>query len=282
MIAPTVQRGMPFGDYCNLQAVNATLLMTYHDVSPAEARDVQIRGEKETTSLVKGHASHSAILEPEKFDREYAMVPAFGDYRVKENKDKKAKWLEEHGESIILDPDEYGAAINIRNSVMKDAFISTLFTGAGLNEATLLWTDADTGLDCKGRIDRLTTWHNYPVILDLKTTRSLDDREIQKAILNYGYHIRMAFYLDAMMLCKPGEYRVFLAWVLNRPPWIGRVTELDEDALEEGRAQYRKLLNLHAACVKADHWPGYTKSAADAPEVIGLPPWGYVLTSPKG
>ncbi len=273
---PEIIQGMSFADYCDLDAANATTFLTYSGQSPAEARHEQIHGRDPTESLVKGHATHSAVLEPEMFERDYATMPAFGDFRTKANREKRDAWLEEHKESITLTPGEYGAATAMCDSLRGDPFIGDLFSGRGINEVTLTWTDADTGLACKARIDRLTYYHRYEAIIDLKTARDIDDYSLQKAIANYHYHIRMAWYVDALMLVKSTEFRVMLVWVLNKAPWVGRVTELDEDDLQEGRLQYRRLLKIHAECLEANEWPGYPQGV----EPLGLPAWAFQLHKP--
>ncbi len=268
-------RNLPFGAYCDIDAVNASTLLTYKGQSPVEARHEQIHALGETTAQVQGHASHSAILQPDIFERDYAMIPKYG--RKKADLDAKAKWETEHAQSIILDAREYGVAVNVRNAILKGP-LSCLFTGDGINEATILWTDEKTGLRCKARIDRLTTWRGYQCLVDLKTARSITDYAVGRAIAEFHYHIRMAFYAEALRAVDLEPNRVILAWALNSEPWTTRATDMLEDTLAEGAAWWRKLLDLHARCVMAGDWPGY----GDCPEPIGLPKWAFTLTQPKG
>lgn len=282
--------GLSFAAYSDLPGVNATLLLTYAGQSEAEARYEQTHGQDDTIATLRGHASHTAILEPDVFERDYPKPPEFGNLRTKEGREKRDKWNAQHANVITLTADDYEVAVNIRNAVLKDPFVSTLFDGLGMNEVTLKWTDEDTALPCKARIDRLTTWRNYPTLIDLKTTREIGDPEdddhrvLQRIVAEYSYHVRMAWYLDAVKLYhetlrKPGDtkpiYRTFLVWVLNRPPYLCCATELDDPSLAEGRAEYRKLLRIHAACVKANEWSGYTRGPDDAPTPLGLPAWAF-------
>ena len=275
---PEIIYGMSFGDYCDIAAVNATKLLTYFECSPEEAYFKQTHDDKDSESLRRGHAGHAAILEPDTFERDFARMPRLGDSRTKAAKEAKAEFEEAHKDSIILTDGEYIAATSMRDSVLKDSFISEFFTGKGTNEVTVLWTDDETDLPCKARIDRLTFFHGYQVLLDIKTARDVNDYWIQKAIADYRYHIRMAWYMDALNRIKLADWRVCLVWVLNRAPWTARVTEFEEDDLLEGRLQYRSLLNTHAHCLERGYWPGYAQGI----EPLGLPRNRFKLHQPKG
>ena len=277
-VKPEIVHGMSFADYVDLDRVNASTLLTYHECSPQEARYKQVHAEKDSTSLVKGHATHAAILEPEVFAAQFASMPKFGDYRVPENKANRTQWEAEHAKSILLTESEHEAAISMRDSVLKSKTTKEFFDGDGTNEVTILWADADTGLPCKARIDRLTLYHGYQMLIDVKTARDIDDYWAQKAIADYRYHIRMTWYLDALNLIKLADWRVCLVWVLNRAPWTARVTEFEEDDLIEGRLQYRRLLDTHARCLESGYWPGYAAGI----EPLGLPRYAYKLHQPKG
>jgi len=279
---PEIIHHLPFAAYCDLSAVNATTLLTYWRVSPQEARHVQLYDIEQTPSLVKGHATHAAILEPDVFEREYMTAPAFGNMRKKAVQEVRDKWNEEHKDSVVLTHEERESVIAMRKSVLEDPFISELFTGKGENEVTLTWTDEETGFACKARIDRLIeNWHLYHVLLDIKTARDIDDGSLQKAIAAYHYHIRLGWYLDALGLVAPQSiknFRVFIVWILNRAPWTARVTEFEDDDLKEGRLQYKRLLRLHMECVTAGKWPGYPAGV----EPLGLPVWAFELHRPRG
>ena len=230
--------GMSFADYVNIDAVNASTLLTHWGVTPAEARYVQLHGDDDTTAKVTGSAAHAVILEPSVFEDHFVTQPTaaqfgFGDFRTKKAKEARDAWLEEHKDSVTINEGEYKAAIGMRDATKSDEFLSSLLTSSGKNELTLLWTDEPTGLKCKALVDRITTYRGYPTLIDIKTTRALDDYFLQKSMAMYHYHIRVAWYMDALQLrfADKKEIRVFLLWVLNRPPYIGRVTEVEEDGL---------------------------------------------------
>jgi len=263
-----------FAEYCDLRRVNATTLLTYAGRSAEEARHEQLFPKDDTESLVKGHAAHAALLEPDVFAKLYATMPNFGDYRTKAAKEKRAAWEKEHQNSISINEEQHATAVSIRDRILADPELRQLFDGPGKNESTILWTDEETGLECKARTDRLTIFKGYQILIDLKTARNITDYGCQSAMADLGYAVRMAFYRDALDLVQPADWRVALVWALNTPPYTYRMTELMDEDLAEGRAAYRHYLNLHAECLANDAWPGYPIGF----EPLGLPPRGFRFT----
>lgn len=58
-----------------------------------------------------------------------------------------------------------------------------------------LFTDPDTGLDCKSKIDIL---HKNRLIVDFKSTSSRDYRSFLETCVKYDYDRQAAFYLDSI------------------------------------------------------------------------------------
>lgn len=269
---------IPFANYCNVKAVNVSTLLLYAGVTPEEGRFEELHPKKDTTSLVKGHATHAAVLEPNVFADTYCCMPSFGDRRTNAAKAAEAEWLRANGDKIALTEAENDAALGASKRLLESPITHDLFTGLGQNEVSVFWTDKATGLKCKARLDRLTEWHGYQTLADIKTAYDISDRGIATAIGEYRYPTRMAWYSDALALIRPAEWRVVFAWAKNKPSYEVRVTECDEDAMTEGRAQYRALLDLYAECLAADKWPSYPEGI----EVVNPPRWYYTYTQPKG
>ncbi len=143
---------------------------------------------------------------------------------------------------------------------------------------TVTWKDEETGLDCKGIIDRVCEWNGYTALIDLKTCVDADKDSFSKTIGNYGYHVRAAWYLDALNKIKPMDRRFFFVLVEKSPPYLCNWFDAhdDNDALiNEGRKVYRRLLKQYAECLKTREWSGYPVS--DSPEPISLQKWDYEL-----
>lgn len=75
------------------------------------------------------------------------------------------------------------------------------FTG-GEPQVSIFWTDEETGVPCKARLDYLKP----RAIVDLKSIGNEIGLPIEKAcyraVANYRYHIQAAFYLEAAAQCR--------------------------------------------------------------------------------
>ena len=270
--------GMSFADYVNIDAVNASTLLTHWGRTPLEARYEQLHGNDSSSAMTVGSAAHAAILETNTFEDVFVTQPTagglgFGDFRTKAAREARDTWLDEHKDSVTLTDSEYATAIGMRDATKKDEFLTSLLTSPGKNELTLVWTDKGTGLKCKARLDRITTYQGWNTLIDVKTARDLDTESCKRAIAKYHYHIRMAWYADALQLLFKGkkEIRVCLMWIKNSPPYLGRVQDLEDDSLAEGRRQYKRLFKLQAEGLKNNKWPGFP----DCVEPVELPSWAY-------
>ncbi|WP_282916571.1 PD-(D/E)XK nuclease-like domain-containing protein, partial [Streptomyces exfoliatus] len=70
-----------------------------------------------------------------------------------------------------------------------------LFTGQGIAERSLYWTDPATGVRCRVRPDWLKELPGLTLAVDLKTTKDASPQAVQKAIRDYSYHQQDALYI---------------------------------------------------------------------------------------
>lgn len=135
-------------------------------------------------------------------------------------------------------------------------------------EVSAFCPDPATGVMRRGRMDVL----GDRFITDLKSTTDASPEEFAKAAARFHYHQQAAWYLDlASDLGHPALGFAFIV-VEKKPPYLVSVIELDEEALDLGRALNARALALYAACVEADDWPGYTP---DGYATVSLPRWAF-------
>ena len=106
---------------------------------------------KETPALKLGTATHCAILEPERFVKEYIKAGNL-DRRTKEG---KAAWLEiEQTGKIVLTAEEYDKVTGMVSAIKNHEIASKLLSG-GLAEHSIYWNeniyslDTDMSILCK-------------------------------------------------------------------------------------------------------------------------------------
>jgi hypothetical protein len=144
----------------------------------------------------------------------------------------------------------------------------------GSPEQSLFWIDPATAVWCRARFDWLRDRApdgRRTLFCDYKTTKSAAPDEIEKAILNYGYHQQAAWYLDgvrALDLAEP-EAEFLLIFQEKAPPYLVTVAQIAYSSLRIGREQNRRAIELYAECTAANHWPGYTDGVAN----VALPIW---------
>lgn len=238
--------------------VSKSLLDQIHK-SPAHYK-AYIEGEKQepTPAMIFGSLVHSVVFA----QNNYAVLPANIDRRTKEGKAIYDMFmLANKGTELIVTEDQYQHAVQIRDAVFAHEKAALLLQN-GTAETSIFGKLED--LDAKCRVDFLNTKHN--VIVDLKTTNSAAPDEFAKSVWNYRYHVQAAFYLD---LTK--AERFFFIAVDKEKPFNVEIYELDSDAIEKGRSEYKQDIATLKKCLETNNWHGYTEDKKI--HIISLPAW---------
>ena len=227
----------------------------------------------DTPTLAFGRAYHSAILTPDEFKDKYVMRERGLNGNTKKYKEWSAE-IKLAGKTEIAASD-MDHLLGIQESISTNAEAKELLSGKGKNEASIVFIDPDTGIKCKMRIDRFTRHvfsEGQPAMsthVDFKGVQDASRDKFQKDIANYGYHMQGALYLDGANILSPlSRVFVFVAFE-KKPPYAIGVYYLDEDAIEQGRREYKRALQLLKYCQDNDDWPGYTTKV----EHISVPHW---------
>lgn len=144
----------------------------------------------------------------------------------------------------------------------------------GDKEVSAWGKDPVTGVLRRARFDCL----GPDFIGDLKSTRDASPEAFTRDVVNFRYQMQAAWYLDlAESLGHPALGFAFVA-VEKKPPYFPAVYELDEEALDLGRALNRHALDKYAVCRETGSWPGYS---GDQPwRTLSLP--AYAFKEPVG
>ena len=133
----------------------------------------------------------------------------------------------------------------------------------------MLWTDPESGAECKGRADLARLADGC--LLDLKTTPDASPAAFARSVLAYGYHCQGAAYESG---CKAlgAEIRDFLFLTVEKsPPFLAAVYRLPDSFLELGRRQWAAACRTFAECRERDAWPGYAPGITE----LELPRWAW-------
>ena len=142
-----------------------------------------------------------------------------------------------------LNAKEMAAVRGIRKSLESQPILADLLWGEGPTELSIFGRDAETGLDEKGRLDKLRTTKGGLIIGDLKITTvdPDDERAVQKQIYAMGYVKQLANYWD-LVANAAGEEPQGAVLVLgrNKPPFTARGWPLSDVDLDWGRRHNRE------------------------------------------
>lgn len=253
---------LSFRDYAAIDAVNWSTLSAMRK-SPLHYRHLLNRGRADTKELKLGRAGHVAVLEPERFLTDYAV---FGG-KVRKGKAWDAFKADNAGREILKLP-EYERCLAIAEAVRSHSEAAR-YLAAGIPEETIRWTDPETRLACKGRIDWVSSSRRAKV--DLKTARDIEMPVFARAVLRYGYHTQSAFYEDGWSTQHGEQLPSVIIAVESSEPYDVGVFRIDEDTVELGRDEYKKLLAQLSVHRGLDTWPGRYPLEMR----LELPPWAF-------
>jgi exodeoxyribonuclease VIII len=214
---------------------------------------------EETPSMVLGSLFHTLLLEPEKFQKEYAVSPKV-DRRTTRGREDYEQFVAYAENKIILTEDQYLKASTMASQIKEHEIVKTLLDDARF-EQSIFWTDQETGLQFKTRPD---IW-SRKMVVDVKTTTDASSHSFMRASLSYGYYLQAAMAFEACKaLGEPFEMFVILACE-KEAPHVPAVFIMDQDALQYGLNQFQSYKKILKKCMDEDKWPGY------AVQELGLP-----------
>lgn len=230
-----------------------------------------------TEAMIFGNAFHTFMLENETFDSRYYVKPeqmllrelveTFGKEDGRTRYELQKAWYDDFmsksshktilNEKQVLTLHEMAQALKNHTQAM-----STI--EGGKFEQSLFWKDKETGQVCKVRPD---IWH--PNLLgDLKTITSADERTFQRAMVDHGYHIQAAMTREGVREVVGIDIENFVFIVCEKAyPYCVVPYIIDEESMNAGHAEFKRLLHGLKACKDANNWPGYET------KTVGLPSW---------
>lgn len=250
-------RGIGFDEYAAIDAVNWSTLKCMV-TSPALYRHRCDNPREDTLPMLIGRAIHAAVLEPDTFDARFAVWGGAA---------RRGKAYDEfcfaNEDKTVLRADEYERVKAVADAVAAHPVAAPLIYGE--TEHTLVWTDEETGIRCKARLDFLTD----VTLGDLKSTKTVDARAFGRTAADMLYHGQMAFYARGVAAVR-GCYPVpRIIAVEAEPPHDVAVFRVPDDAMAAGDAMVAEALSRVAYYTERDEWPGRYESEQE----LLLPPW---------
>lgn len=264
MIEPGIYHNLSFTDYKAIQAVNATALK--HIDTPALYRQRELNPEEHQTDAQRfGQAGHARFLQAQDYTRLVSVRPSL-DRRTKAGKEEYLAFMEKNEGVIAVTQEEADTIEAMHKAVWADSYTEKFFEGAS-TELTLVWTDRETNLLCKARLDLYNP--SMGQVIDLKTVQlgGASPASFRHQIIKYSWHHQIAFYMAGLeALSLEAKHACFLA-VEKEAPYLHSYTRLVDEHLGIAMQTNQERLKKLAHCQQFDRWPGYN----DTPIDIDLP-----------
>lgn len=259
---------VPFDDYAQVPAISITRLKELKR-SPLHYRHA-LKSPRDTGPMRLGTAAHCAVLEPERFARDFAvwsrrtstggMAPRSGQYWD--------AFRAENGGKNIVTEDEFSLAMAMRDAVRGHP-AAMRYLESGDPEVSMQWLLGDRR--CKGRADWLTIVDGEPVIVGLKTSRDCRHFAFGSQAAKLGYHLQWCWYRDGYEVLAGRAAKVVEIVVESAAPHAVAVYVIPDDILQQGRDEYLRLLEVLDECEATNTWAGPVPTE----EHLTLPSWAY-------
>lgn len=248
---PGIHDGVPEEQYHADPALSQSQAKTLLDC-PARYRWELDHPREPSTAFDVGHAAHAKVLG---VGSPVVVIDA-ESWRTKAAKDA-AEQARADGATPLLRADAE-AVDAMAEAVLAHPMARAILEADGAPEQSLAWTDADTGIDLRGRVDWLTVMGDgTPFLADLKTSVSADPRDFGTSIHKWGYGLQSAWY-RAGYEAITGTPALFGFIVVEKAaPHFVSVGRADDIAEARGAEQMRDALDLYRTCVDTGHWPAY-------------------------
>lgn len=154
----------------------------------------------------------------------------------------------------ILSSDEREIIDGQHSAIMAHPAAKKLLT-AFRAEVLHLWSDEDTGAQCKMKADCLPD--KIPVVVDIKRMKDVSLPGFRRSVRQYRYDVQAAYYLDGLSKTNPKDDFIFLC-VEPLPPHRVAVYLASDEMITEGREKYKANLRTYVDCKADNHYPSYT------------------------
>ena len=250
--------------YFGHSALSASGAKRLLEVSPARWRLEQAAPPRHSPAFDLGRAAHMLVLR----DREAFEIVDAEDWRTKAAREARDGARAEGLVPLLAHQFDQVAAMAA--ALRRHPWAFEAFS-RGAPEQTLLWTDAETGVRRRAKLDWLPDQGR--IFADYKTAADISEDALQKAIFDHDHYMRAAWYLDGIRALKLAETPVYLfIFQCKEPPFEVRARQLAPVDLEWGRLRNARALRLFAECRAADVWPRWDD---DEIRRITMPDWAH-------
>lgn len=241
-------------------------------ITPRHYFEQATRPKTHSVNFDEGHIVHGQLLQ---VGLDHVIIDA-ENYRGKAAREERDQAYAEGKVPILAD--RYQELTDTVNRQLEtNPLIKELLFSPGMSEVSMFGEHRPTGLNIRGRIDRVC--HDYDgetVLVDVKTVQTADPKDFTRTASKYRYAMQAAWYLDMWNdLCGdeyPRANRFIHVLIEKEPGGYSSVCELTYDALQIGRTQRDTALIRIKNARENGVWPGWENAIHYTP----LPVWDEI------
>lgn len=260
-------------EYLQSEGVNRSFLHKLLEHSPGHAKFQQDNPD-DTKSIRLGNAFHPSVLEPQRFKKEFVILPTNCQSGTQENPNKGMKSnlaaFEaqcEANNQIIITQKDYD---NIREmaSVTHGNKKAMDLLSNGIAELSGYFLDPEYDVLVKIRLDYINKKEG--IIIDLKSCADARKELFRTSAYNHGYDLQAFMGLYGVTQITNQAHSDFRFICVESKDYHGlKVYEADQEMLSTGYRKYRKAMELYKQCLERNEWEGYSSIT----EPLGSPAW---------
>ena len=207
-----------------------------------------------TPAMEMGTALHCRVLDGEEaFAGAYLRKPDGLSLATKEGKEWKASLGRKKALASGGKDDPWGSVEGMTNTLKQLAYFDPSQPDyIKYNEVSIYW-DWE-GVRCKARLDRVDI--EAGLVLDLKTTDSIEPDIFTKKVVGLGYDFQAAYYAAAAGAAFGKKFDFIFAAIERKAPYAVDLFQADEVMMAEARAKCVAALRLFKTCNETGEWPG--------------------------
>ena len=257
-------------EYNAAKGIRRSALWRMHE-SPEKYKWFLDHPEPATPALIFGSAVHKLLLEPVDFEDEYAVAPPV-DRRTKAGKETWEQFVTGIGEKTVITQDDIDTMSGRVEKAHSVPLVKKLLEGT--HEVPLFWTDEDTGLECKAKLDILTEIDGRTVIADYKSAANAKTEIFNSKIFSLGYHLQAYMYTEGAMKALGLTERPDFIFITQEKtaPYAVNLIEVTEDVMLAGMDCFREYMGTLKQCMDTGYYWGYTGIYGEPNEAF-LPGW---------
>jgi hypothetical protein len=256
-----------FDEYLSLPALNFSTAK-HIKRCPLAMTVVETHGTKTSEAMRQGTAVHTAVLQPDEFERAYAVGPKDtrrGSKAWREAEDKARPGVQ------LLRPNEYDEVLAMSKAISEDGDAEELMR-FGWSETSITWTDKDTGLALKCRIDKCQMEDHDAMIVDLKTTTDASRWAMARRMVTspYFYLLQLAYYARGFYAAFGTLPSAAIVAIEKTPGHPVGIYDIDQNDMDLAQDEVTDMLRM----IVASRDNGLTREGYGRHTML-MPDWWY-------